>query len=246
MADSENHAPAPAFIRVQGLQKAFRMGSILVTALAGIDLEIQARTFTVVMGPSGSGKSTLLYLLGGLDRPSGGRIEISGQVLDNMDENALAVFRRKTVGFIFQSFNLVQSMTALENVEFPMRFAGIPGRLRRSRAMELLEQVGLKERIHHRPTEMSGGQQQRVAVARALVNDPQLILADEPTGNLDTSSGASIMQTLSELHRSGRTVLVVTHDPRMQHFATHTLHLLDGKITNHDTFQETAPLLVES
>lgn len=218
-----------SLIQIRELRKNFIMGRNVVHALDGVDLDIPANSFTVVMGPSGSGKSTLLYLLGGLDRITSGSIRIDGQRLESMDENALAVYRRREVGFIFQSFNLVSSMTALENVAFPMRFAGISSRERKQRAQTLLKRVGLEKRARHRPTELSGGQQQRVAVARALVNDPHLILADEPTGNLDTGSGFTIMQLLSELHRDGRTVVVVTHDMRMSHFATHMLYLLDGK-----------------
>jgi putative ABC transport system ATP-binding protein len=187
------------------------------------------------MGPSGSGKSTLLHLLGGLDRPSAGHIEVDGQTLESMDENALAVFRRRAVGFIFQSFNLIPSMTAAQNVSFPMQFARVARRVRKQRSLELLKQVGLDDRASHRPTELSGGQQQRVAIARALVNDPQLILADEPTGNLDTASGASIMQLLSSLHQGGHTVVVVTHDARMTQVATHVVNLLDGRIVNGQT-----------
>jgi putative ABC transport system ATP-binding protein len=189
------------------------------------------------MGPSGSGKSTLLYLLGGLDRPTQGSIQVNGKAIHTLDENELAFFRRRTVGFIFQSFNLVSSMTALENVALPMRFARVPPRLRRIRALDALARVGLSDRALHRPTELSGGQQQRVAVARALVNDPSLILADEPTGNLDTSSGYSIMQLLSELHTGGRTVLVVTHDERMRHFATRTVFLLDGLSVSEEQYR---------
>lgn len=225
------------FIRVSALKKHFQMGHATVRALDGVDLEIPAGSFTVVMGPSGSGKSTLLYLLGGLDRPSAGQIEVNGARLDQMDENQLALFRRKTVGFIFQSFNLIQSMTARENVGFPMQFAGIPARERDRHALQLLARVGLGDRSGHRPNELSGGQQQRVAVARALVNDPALILADEPTGNLDTSSGNSIMHLLAELHEQGRTVLVVTHDPRMTRFATHKIFLLDGKVVSEREYQ---------
>ncbi len=220
------------FISIAQLRKTFRMGQNVVHALAGIDLSIPQGSLTVVMGPSGSGKSTLLYLLGGLDRPTGGKIFVDHASLDEMDENALAVYRRKKVGFIFQSFNLVQTMNAQENVAFPMRFAGVPHRLRKQRSLDLLTQVGLDKRSHHKPTELSGGQQQRVAIARALVNDPELILADEPTGNLDSSSGMGIMQLLSELHQQGRTVLVVTHDPRMQRFSTHTIYLLDGRVVD--------------
>ena len=219
-------------IRIANLRKSFRMGRETVHALAGVDLTIEANTFWAVMGPSGSGKSTLLYLLGGLDRPTQGQIEVNGQSVDSLDENKLAVYRRHTVGFIFQSFNLIPSMTALENVAFPMRFAGISRRKRLARAADLLTQVGLAERMNHRPTELSGGQQQRVAVARALVNNPQLILADEPTGNLDTASGTEILSLLAELHGNGRTVLVVTHDPRIATFASHTIQLLDGRVVN--------------
>jgi putative ABC transport system ATP-binding protein len=216
------------------------MGGTIVRALDGLDLDIEAHTFTVVMGPSGSGKSTLLYLLGGLDRATSGEISVDGARLGEMDENALALFRRRTMGFVFQSFNLIPSMTALENVAFPMQFAGISAAQRKAQARTLLGQVGLENRAEHRPTELSGGQQQRVAIARALVNNPSLILADEPTGNLDTSSGAAVMQLLSDLHNSGRTVLVVTHDPRMIRFATHKLFLLDGRMVSEAEYQSAA------
>ena len=228
------------FIRVKGLKKHFQMGGSTVRALDGLDLDIDTNTFTVVMGPSGSGKSTLLYLLGGLDRATAGEISIDGARLDEMDENALALFRRRTVGFVFQSFNLIPSMTALDNVAFPMQFAGITTMQRNHQARTLLGQVGLSDRTDHRPTELSGGQQQRVAIARALVNNPSLILADEPTGNLDTSSGAAVMQLLSDLHNSGRTVLVVTHDPRMTRFATHKIYLLDGRSVSEEEYQSAA------
>ncbi|MFZ5885283.1 MAG: ABC transporter ATP-binding protein [Chloroflexota bacterium] len=226
-----------AFIRVSGLKKYYQMGGTTVRALDGVDLEIEPRSFTVVMGPSGSGKSTLLYLLGGLDRATAGEIWVDGQSLSDMDENSLALFRRRTIGFVFQSFNLIPSMTARENVAFPMQFAGASPRKRDEQADFLLKQVGLGDRALHRPTELSGGQQQRVAIARALVNDPKLILADEPTGNLDTASGAAIMQLLSDLHRSGRTVLVVTHDARMMRFATRQIYLLDGRVVSEAEYQ---------
>ncbi len=224
--------PEQPFISIRGLRKSYSMVRVTVHALRGVDLDVKQGSCTVVMGPSGSGKSTLLYLLGGLDRLTAGSIVVGGKALEGLDENALAVYRRREVGFIFQSFNLISSMSALENISFPMRFAGIPAGERKQRARRLLEQVGLKERADHKPTELSGGQQQRVAIARALVNDPALILADEPTGNLDTSSGYGIMQLLSELHRSGRTVFVVTHDPRMAHFATDMVRLLDGQVVD--------------
>ena len=217
------------FIRISDLTKHFLMGGTTVRALDSVDLDIPQKSFTVVMGPSGSGKSTLLYLVGGLDRPTRGQITVNEQRLEEMDENRLALFRRQSVGFIFQSFNLIQSMTAEENVGFPMQFAGVSPKERTRRSKELLEQVGLADRARHRPGELSGGEQQRVAAARALVNNPQLILADEPTGNLDTASGAGIMQLLADLHQSGRVVLVVTHDPRMVRFATQNVFLLDGK-----------------
>jgi putative ABC transport system ATP-binding protein len=232
-------------IQVSGLGKDFQLGHVTVRALVDVDLTIAPQTFTVVMGPSGSGKSTLLYLLGGLDRPTRGQIRVGGQNIEKLDENQLAVFRRRQVGFIFQSFNLVASMSAIQNVAFPMRFARVGGRKRLARAAALLERVHLADRAHHRPNELSGGQQQRVAVARALVNDPGLILADEPTGNLDTASGASIMHLLAELHRSGRTVVVVTHDTRMQNFATHCVYLLDGRIVSAEEYEKSSQLAVE-
>ena len=228
---------AEPFIRVTDLRKSFVMGRETVHALAGVDVTVEPRTFTAVVGPSGSGKSTLLYLLGGLDRPTSGGIIVNGQAIDTLDENDLAVFRRRTVGFIFQSFNLIASMTAVENVAFPMRFARIKPRERTKRALELLKQVGLENRAYHKPTELSGGQQQRVAIARALVNNPQLILADEPTGNLDTHSGAVIIRLLGELHAQGRTVLMVTHDPRLTSFATSILRLVDGKVVSEAEYE---------
>jgi putative ABC transport system ATP-binding protein len=223
-------------VEISDLRKTYRMGATDVHALAGVNLQIPDGAFMLVMGPSGSGKSTLLYLLGGLDRASSGLITVKDQRLDRMDENQLAHFRQRFVGFIFQSFNLVSNMTAAQNVAFPMRFARVPRKQRERRAAELLQRVGLGDRMHHKPGELSGGQQQRVAIARALVNDPQLILADEPTGNLDSSSGAGIMQVLKDLHADGRTVLVVSHDPRMRAFATHLLFILDGKIVSEDEY----------
>ena len=227
-----------AYIRIRGLRKVYVMGRQKVNALAGVDLDIPRGSFNVIMGPSGSGKSTLLYLLGGLDRPTSGRISVGEQDLNGMDENALAVYRRRTLGFIFQQFNLVSSMNTLENISFPMRFAGSSARMRHQRAAALLEQLGLEKYTRHRPTEMSGGQQQRVAVARALVNDPPIILADEPTGNLDTATGFQVMQLLADLHGEGRTVIVVTHDPRMVRFATRVIHLLDGLLVTKEEYDK--------
>jgi putative ABC transport system ATP-binding protein len=205
-----------------------------VDAVFSLDLLVEPNTFWTVMGPSGSGKSTLLYLLGGLDRPTSGTIRVDGVLLNELDENRLAVYRRQMVGFVFQSFNLIPSMSALENVAFPLRFARVPRHERQREAYQLLRQVGLGDRTHHKPTELSGGQQQRVAIARALVNNPRLILADEPTGNLDSASGDLIMQLLGTLHEQGRTIIVVSHDPRMTAYATHTAHMLDGRFLNGD------------
>ena len=190
------------------------------------------------MGPSCAGKSTLLHLLGGLDRPTSGEIYLDGSKLSQLDENDLAVFRRKTVGFVFQSFNLFQAFNALENVSFPMRFMNGPRKQRIEEALFYLEQVGIADRASHKPSELSGGEQQRVAIARALINDPTLILADEPTGNLDTASGYSIMEILAGLNRNGRTVLVVTHDPRMRQFASHIIYLLDGSIVKESVYEQ--------
>jgi putative ABC transport system ATP-binding protein len=231
-----------ALIRIRQVRKTYQMGRQKVHALAGVDLDIPEHTFTVIMGPSGSGKSTLLYLLGGLDRPTSGQIQVASQNLITLDENALAIYRRRTLGFIFQQFNLVASMTAVENVAFPMRFTGTASRARIKQANRLLEQVGLEKFSRHRPTEMSGGQQQRVAIARALVNDPRIILADEPTGNLDSSTGYTVMQLLSELHKSGRTVIVVTHDARMARFATHILYILDGQFVSREAFDQASTI----
>ena len=220
-------------IRIQNLQRDFQMGQETVHALNRVSLTAQAGEYLSVMGPSGSGKSTLLYLLGGLDRPTAGHIWVRDQDLTALDENGLAAYRRREVGFVFQSFHLISTMTALENVEFPMLFARIPPTQRRERARYLLELVGLADRMAHKPTELSGGQQQRVAIARALVNDPTIILADEPTGNLDSHTGAEVLAILGRLNQEqGRTVVVVSHDPAVAEFTSRCIHLLDGQITD--------------
>ena len=234
-----------SFVSIVDLHKEFTMGETVVKALNGVSLNIEQGSFTVIMGPSGSGKSTLLYLVGGLDWPTSGSIHIDGEEIEKMDENSLAIFRRSKVGFIFQSFNLIASMAAEENVSFPLRFAGINPAERKTRSHNLLEQVGLSDRMTHKPTELSGGQQQRVAVARALINDPPLILADEPTGNLDTISGLTIMNLMSDLHKAGKTIIVVTHDPRMRQFATNTIFLLDGKTVSEQEYKEATELMAQ-
>ncbi len=220
------------FIETSDLRKTYTMGETEVHALNGIDVAIPRGSFSVIMGPSGSGKSTLLYLIGGLDWPTSGKILVDGQEIENMDENELANYRRNKLGFIFQSFNLISNMTAEANVSFPLRFSGVNNKERMARAEVLMERVGLKDRIGHKPTELSGGQQQRVAVARSLINDPPLILADEPTGNLDSTSGQAIMVMLDELVKAGKTVLVATHDTRMLNYATHKIFLLDGELVD--------------
>ncbi len=222
---------AAPLIRTHALRRDFQMGGQVVHALDGVDLSITQGEFLAVMGPSGSGKSTLLYLLGGLDRPTGGEIWIKETEIAQLDENDLAQYRGQRIGFIFQAFHLLPTMTALQNVEFPMIFNRIPPKQRLERASALLSRVGLEERMRHKPTELSGGQQQRVAVARALANDPHLILADEPTGNLDSQTGQEVMALLSTLNREEqRTIVIVSHDPVVTQYATRTIHLLDGKI----------------
>ncbi len=217
-------------IRVEGLRREFPMGRDTVHALDGVDLTVAEGEFLGVTGPSGSGKSTLLHLLGGLDRPTDGHIWVQGRDLTALDENELAAYRRREVGFVFQSFYLVPTMTALQNVEFPMYFARIPPARRRERALYLLERVGLADRRNHRPTELSGGEQQRVAIARALANDPVLILADEPTGNLDSRTGAEVIRLLGELNAEGRTIILVSHDPTMIAHTRRHIRMLDGRI----------------
>lgn len=220
-----------ALIRIEDLHRHFSLGDQTVRALDGVSTSIGVGEFVAMMGPSGSGKSTLLYLLGGLDRPTAGTIWVDGEELSALNENALDVVRQRDVGFVFQSFHLIPTMTALQNVMLPMVFAQVPPSRRRGRARDLLALVGLAKRLEHRPTELSGGQQQRVAIARALANNPRLILADEPTGNLDSRTGDEIMQLLARLNRDeGRTIIIVSHDPSVTNFTTRALHLRDGKL----------------
>jgi putative ABC transport system ATP-binding protein len=220
-------------IRTLHLQRDFQVGYEIVHALDRVSLTVEEGEFLGVMGPSGSGKSTLLHLVGGLDRPTAGHLLVGGQDITALDENGLARYRRREVGFVFQSFNLISTMTTLQNVEFPMLFARVVPARRRERARYLLDAVGLADRLGHKPTELSGGEQQRVAIARALVNDPAIILADEPTGNLDSHTGAEVMAVLARLNQEqGRTILVVSHDPAVADFAGRCIHLLDGRIAD--------------
>jgi putative ABC transport system ATP-binding protein len=228
-------AAAP-IVRTRDLSRSYVVGGAPVAALAGIDLEIAEGAFVAVTGASGSGKSTLLNLLGGLDTPTAGTIEVGGAVVSSMDREALARYRRFGAGMIFQSFNLVASRTALENVELPLIFAGVEKRERRRRAAELLDQVGLAARAGHRPTELSGGEQQRVAVARALANGPRLLLADEPTGNLDSRTAREIVGLLAGLNRAkGLTVVMVSHEEALvREFAGQVVRLKDGRVVREE------------
>lgn len=217
-------------IRVVNLRKIYGSGTAAVTALDGVTLEIKAGEFVAIMGPSGSGKSTFLSLLGCLERPSDGEYYLDGRNIGSFNEDELAELRNRKFGFVFQSFNLLPRCDILRNVELPMIYAGLPRRERRERAEELLEMVGLKHRLRHKPPELSGGEQQRVAIARALANDPQVIFADEPTGNLDTRSSHEIMRIFKEMHRSGRTIVLVTHEPEIARYAGRILYFRDGAL----------------
>jgi putative ABC transport system ATP-binding protein len=219
-----------ALVEATRLWREYNLGGEVVEALRGIDLNIEQGEFVALLGRSGSGKSTLLNLLGGLDRPSRGSIRVNGVELAEMSKTELSLYRRTTVGFIFQSFNLVTSLRAWENVALPLVFQGIGRFERKKRAHALLERVGLGKRANHVPSEMSGGEQQRVAIARALVNDPRLLLCDEPTGNLDTATSDQIMALLDESHRAGTTLVMVTHDPELAEKHTQrTLKMADGQ-----------------
>ena len=210
--------------------KTYAMGDAEVRALAGIDLSIGSGEYVGIMGPSGSGKTTLMDIIGCLSRPTDGTYEFDGRRVDRLDDVALAALRGERIGFVFQTFNLLPRLTALENVELPMLYRRVPRRRRRQRASELLDRVGLASRAAHRPGELSGGERQRVAIARALVNRPSVILADEPTGALDTATGDSIMALIDDLNREGQTVVVVTHDPRIAERMRRIVRLLDGTV----------------
>ena len=216
-------------IRLRGVSKLYRKGRDTIRALDGIDLDIAERGMVAVVGPSGSGKSSLLHVMGAMDRPTSGDVLAAEQPLNTLSEEALTRFRRQTVGFVFQSFNLIPNLTALENVMLPMEFNGVPAEERRRRARALLERVGLVHRLDHRPRELSGGEQQRVAIARALANDPPLILADEPTGNLDSKTGHLIYELLKTI-AAERTVVVVTHAEVLSQKADRVIHIKDGKL----------------
>jgi len=217
-------------IETKDLKKTYKIEDVEIPALREISFSIKAGESVSIMGPSGSGKSTLMHLIGCLDKPTSGDVKIEGQNTISLSENELAVLRNKKIGFVFQSFNLLPRATAIANVELPMVYAGVGLKERIKKAKEMLEAVGLGDRLYHRPTQLSGGQQQRVAIARALVNDPPIILADEPTGNLDSKSGAEVMAILQKLHDEGRTVILVTHELYVAEHAERIVQLLDGKI----------------
>jgi len=223
--------PAGALvIDIAGVTKLYRMGTETVHALRGVDLRIHRNEYLAIMGPSGSGKSTLMNMLGCLDTPTAGHYEFGGKNVATMDDDELAGIRNREIGFVFQTFNLLPRSDALHNVELPLIYAGIPKRERLDRAMQSLENVGLGERVHHRPNELSGGQRQRVAIARALVTRPSIILADEPTGNLDSKTGVEILALFEELYAQGNTLIVVTHEEDVARHARRIVRLRDGLV----------------
>ena len=217
-------------IEVRDLVKVYRRGAVDVPALRGVSFSVEEGEYVAIMGPSGSGKSTIMHILGCLLTPTSGVYRLKGVEVGSLSDEERAVLRREEIGFVFQRFNLLPRLTLIENVELPMLYAGVPARIRRERARSMLERVGLGHRLHHTPMEISGGEAQRVAIARALVNNPSILLADEPTGNLDTRTGASILTMFDELNREGRTVLLVTHDPEVARHARRILHIRDGEI----------------
>jgi len=218
-------------IKLENAIRTYHLGKATVEALRGVDLEIEDGELVAIMGPSGSGKSTLMHLIGALDQPDEGSIRFGEQDVSKQNRNQLAELRGKHIGFVFQSFNLIATLTALENVELPMMYQGVARKERLTKARKLLEQLGVSDRADHLPTELSGGEQQRVAIARSLVNDPDLLLADEPTGNLDSKTGKQIMELLAKLNEEqGMTVVLVTHDPAIARYAQRTIHIFDGKV----------------
>ncbi len=217
-------------VELKNIYRTFGEGEALTRVLKGVNLKIYPGEFVAIMGPSGSGKSTLMYQIGLLDKPTSGEVYIKGEKTSEMDENKKAELRRKTIGFVFQQFNLIPTLTVLENVEIPMILQNLNEKERKKRAKEILKSLGLGERLNYYPTQLSGGEQQRVAIARSLANNPELILADEPTGNLDTKSGQNVMEILKELNKKGKTIIFVTHDPNLAKQAQRIVHIRDGEI----------------
>ncbi len=217
-------------IRTYDLRKTYIMGEQEIHAVDGVDVLIRKGEYVAIMGPSGSGKSTLMNLIGCLDTPTGGEYYISGRLVSSMDDDELARIRNKEIGFVFQTFNLLARADALHNVELPLIYSGVPSEIRQEKARQSLIHVDLEQRMHHKPSELSGGQRQRVAIARALVNDPAILLADEPTGNLDSATGVEIMALFDRLHQQGNTIILVTHEHDIAMHAHRVLHIRDGKI----------------
>ena len=217
-------------ISLQGIKRHYDVGGEIVRALDGVDVDINSNEYISIMGPSGSGKSTLMNMIGCLDTPTSGTYEFEGELVHDMDDNQLASIRNRKIGFVFQTFNLLPKATALRNVEVPLIYANINRGDRIEQAKQSLEAVGLGDRIHHKPNELSGGQRQRVAIARALVNKPSIILADEPTGNLDSKSGVEIMKIFDDLYSQGNTIILVTHEEYIADHADRTIHIFDGRI----------------
>jgi len=228
-----------ALLRLEGVTKVFLTDEVETHALAGVHLDIESGEYVSIAGPSGCGKSTLLSILGLLDTPSDGSYWLNGKPVQGLKMSERARIRNREIGFIFQSFNLIGDLTVYENVELPLTYRGMPAAERKQRVREALERVGMAHRIKHLPSQLSGGQQQRVAVARALAGRPLILLADEPTGNLDSANGDAVMELLDELHREGATICMVTHDPRFARHAERTIHLFDGRVV-----EETAPAAV--
>jgi putative ABC transport system ATP-binding protein len=225
-------------IEVENLTKIYQIGDTEVRALDGVDLTIEEGEMVAIMGPSGSGKSTLMAILGCLDAPTSGAYRLAGEAVEKLSDNKLAAIRSRKIGFVFQQFNLLARTNALDNVMLPLLYSGVRGRARGERARDALNTVGLADRVHHKPSQLSGGQQQRVAIARALVNEPAIILADEPTGNLDSKTGAEIIGLFQRLHRDqGQTIIYVTHDPFIAHHTSRVIHLADGKVVRDERIE---------
>ena len=219
-----------AIIALEGVSRVYTSGRLAVPALVSVDLRINRGEFVAIIGPSGSGKSTMMNILGCLDRPTAGRYILDGTPVDTLDDDGLARLRSRAIGFVFQSYNLLPRTSALDNVATPLMYQGVPRRERHARAQAVLERLGLGDRLDHEPTELSGGQQQRVGIARALVTEPAILLADEPTGNLDSHSGAEVIELFHDLHASGRTIILITHDPEVAAVADRQIHIRDGQV----------------